>query len=54
MTKCPVDLSRLRVFGCPAYVHIDKSCRRKLDARAWKGVFVGYATDSPVWLVYNP
>ena len=46
VTKCPVDLSRLRVFGCPAYVHIDKSRRRKLDDRAWKGVFVGYATDS--------
>ena len=39
---------------CPAYVHIDKSRRRKLDDRAWKGVFVGYAADSPVWLVYNP
>ena len=54
VTKCPVDLSRLRVFGCPAYVHIDKSRRRKLDDRAWRGIFVGYATDSPVWLVYNP
>ena len=48
------DLSHLRVFGCPAFVHIDKSRRRKLSARAWKGVFVGYAPDSPVWLVYNP
>jgi hypothetical protein len=48
------SLSHLRVFGCPAYVHIDKSRRRKLGARAWKGVFVGYAPDSPVWLIYNP
>jgi hypothetical protein len=43
----------MRVFGCPAYVHVDKSQRRKLD-RAWKGVFVGYAPESSAWLVYNP
>jgi Reverse transcriptase (RNA-dependent DNA polymerase)/gag-polypeptide of LTR copia-type len=48
------DLSDLRVFGCPAYVHIDSSRRRKLEDKAWKGVFVGYAEDSPAWLVYNP
>ena len=48
------DLSCLRVFGCPAYVHVDRSQRRKLEPRAWKGVFVGYAPDSPAWLVYNP
>jgi hypothetical protein len=43
----------MRVFGCPAYVHVDKSQRRKLDDHAWKGVFVGYASKSPAWLVYN-
>ena len=36
-------------------LHVSTSTsRRKLDDRAWKGVSVGYATDSPVWLVYNP
>jgi hypothetical protein len=35
------DLSSMQVFGCPAYVHADKSQRHKLDDRAWKGVFVG-------------
>jgi hypothetical protein len=49
-----VDLSFMRVFGCPAYVHVDKSQRRKLDDRAWKGVFVSYASESPACLVYNP
>jgi hypothetical protein len=44
----------MRVFGCLAYVHVDKSQRQKLDDRAWKGVFVGYASESPSWLVYNP
>jgi hypothetical protein len=41
------DLSFMRVFGCPAYVHVDRSQRRKLDDRVWKGVFVGYASESP-------
>jgi hypothetical protein len=44
----------MRVFVCPAYVHVDKSQRRKLDNRARKGVFVGYASGSPAWLLYNP
>jgi hypothetical protein len=39
------DLSFMRVFGCPAYVHVDKSQRRKLDDRVWKGVFVGYTSE---------
>jgi hypothetical protein len=48
-----VDLSSMRVFGCSAYVHDDKYQRRKLDNRAWKGVFAGYFNESPGWLVYN-
>jgi hypothetical protein len=48
------DLSSMRVFGRPAYVHDDKSQCRKLDDRAWKGVFVDYTSESPAWLVYNP
>jgi hypothetical protein len=48
------DLSSIRVFGCPAYFHVDKSEPRKLDDRAWKGVLVGYASESHAWLVYNP
>jgi transposase InsO family protein len=47
------DLSSMWVFGCPAYVRIDKSQRRKLDDRAWKDVFVGHTSESPAWLVYN-
>jgi hypothetical protein len=42
----------MRVFGCPVYVHVDKSQRRKLDDREWKGVFVGHG--SLAWVVYNP
>jgi hypothetical protein len=48
------DLSSMRVFGCSADVDVDKSQRRKLHDRAWKGVFVGYTSESQAWLVYNP
>ena len=36
------DISNLRVFGCVSYVHIPDDQRRKLDAKARKGIFVGY------------
>ena len=48
------SLDNLRVFGSPAYVNIDNSLRRKLSDSAWEGIFVGYAPDSPAWLIYNP
>ena len=47
-------LSNRRVFGCPAYVHIDSSQSIKFSSKAGQGIFVGYAVDSPVWLVYSP
>eukprot|EP00951_Prasinocladus_malaysianus_P011625 scaffold86084_cov14-Prasinocladus_malaysianus.AAC.1 len=50
----PPDLSHLRVFGCKAYVHIPRELRRKMDDRAWLGVFVGYPVDSPGYLIFNP
>jgi hypothetical protein len=31
-----------RVFGCDAYVHVHKAHRTKLDAKAVKGIFIGY------------
>ena len=54
LTERDPGLSNLRVFGCPVYVHIDSSQRLKLSSKAWQGIFVGYAVDSPAWLVYNP
>jgi hypothetical protein len=48
------DLDRLRVFGFPCFVHNDEQLCRKLDDRAWKGVFVGYALDTPAYLFWNP
>jgi hypothetical protein len=43
--KAP-DLSNLQVLRCLAFVHIDAS-RRKLEDKAWKGTFVGYAFNLP-------
>jgi len=28
--------------------------RKKLDCKAWSGVFMGYPDKSPGWLVLNP
>jgi hypothetical protein len=33
---------------------VDAALRRKLDDKAWEGVFVGNSPDSPTWLIYNP
>ena len=47
------DLSNLRIFGCPAFVHIDQNLRKKFDKTAWQGIMVGYCSDSPAYLIYN-
>ena len=36
------DLSQLHPFGCVAWVHVPKVQRSKLQAKAVKGVLVGY------------
>lgn len=46
------NVSKLRTFGCTAYVHIPKETRRKLEVKAWKGVFVGYSPSG--YRVWNP
>lgn len=35
-------VQHLRVFGCDVYVHIHKHNRTKMDAKAIKGIFIGY------------
>lgn len=46
------DVSKLRVFDVSVFVHIPKEHRKKLDAKAWKGVFVGYAPTG--YRIWNP
>ncbi|KAF0688846.1 hypothetical protein As57867_019533, partial [Aphanomyces stellatus] len=39
------NIDHLRPFGCTAFAFIDKAKRAKLDPRAIKCVFVGYASQ---------
>ena len=36
------EVSHLKIFGCPVYVHILKEKRTKLDPFGKKGIIVGY------------
>ena len=47
------DVSNLRVFGSVCYVHIPDACRKKLDPKAYKAVFVGYPEGTKGYKVYN-
>eukprot|EP00253_Pinus_taeda_P028092 PITA_28092 len=48
------DISHLRIFGSPVYMHVTKDARKKLDLIAEVGIFVGY-TDTPHnYRVYFP
>ena len=38
-----LEVSHLRIFGCPVYIHIPKEKRTKLDPSGKKGIFVGYS-----------
>ena len=41
-TSSPINYSSLRVFGCPAYVHISNEERSMLDAKSRQCIFLGY------------
>lgn len=47
------SVSKLRVFGCAAYVHIPKENRSKLDDRGRKCIFVGYSENSNGYDFYD-
>ena len=40
------DISHLRIFALPVYIHVTKDARKKLEPTAEVGIFVGY-TDTP-------
>ena len=48
------DVDHIRVFGCNVYMHIPDEKRRKLDAKAVKGVFVGYPHGKKGYKIYIP
>ena len=51
MGKNP-EVSHLKIFGCPVYVHIPKEKRTKLDPSRKKGIFVGYCEVSKAFKIY--
>ena len=48
------EVSHLRIFGCPVYIHIPKEKRTKLDPSGKKGIFVGYSESSKDYIIYFP
>ena len=51
---CKPDVSHLRVWGCTAYVHVQKDKRRPLESHMEKCVFLGYPEGYKGWKFYNP
>ena len=48
------DVSYLRVFGCKAFVHVQKAHRHKLEKKALEMTFVGYAEGTKGYMFWNP
>ena len=48
------NVSHLRVWGCTAYVYIQKDKRKSLEPHVEKCVFLGYPTGYKGWKFYNP
>jgi hypothetical protein len=48
------EVSHLKIFGCPVFVHIPKEKRNKLDPLGKKEIFVGYCEVSKAFRVYIP
>jgi hypothetical protein len=50
------DVSHLKIFGCPVFIHIHipKEKRNKLDPSGKKGIFVGYCEVSKAFKIYIP
>ena len=49
-----VDYLVLRIFGCPAYVHIPSNERSKLDAKSKQCIFLGYEKGVQGYKLWNP
>ena len=48
------DIGHLRVWGCLAYVHIQKDKRVGLSPHMEKCIFIGYPSGYKGWKFYNP
>ena len=48
------NLSHLKIFGRPSFVHIPAGQRKKMSDTAFARILVGYPTDTYGYLVHNP
>ena len=51
-TKVKPNISHLRIFGCPVYIHVPKEKRTKLEPSKRKGIFVGYSETSKAYRIF--
>ena len=50
----PIDLGNLKIFGCPAYVHISSDESSKLDPKSKKCIFIGYMKGVKGYKFWDP
>lgn len=48
------DYSRMRIFGCLCYAHVDSSLRNTFAAHSIPCIFVGYSADQEGYRCLNP
>jgi transposase InsO family protein len=51
-TRKKPEVSHLKIFGCPVFIHIPKEKRNKLDPSGKKRIFVGYCEVSKAFRIY--
>jgi hypothetical protein len=49
-----LEVSHLKIFGCPVFICIPKEKRNKLEPSGKKGIFVGYCEVSKAFRIYIP
>jgi len=47
-------ISRLRIFGCPVYIHVPREKRTKLNPAGKQGTYVGYSESVKAYRIYIP
>ncbi|EFN73359.1 Retrovirus-related Pol polyprotein from transposon TNT 1-94, partial [Camponotus floridanus] len=52
--KKPASIEHLKSFACQAYVHVLRQKRAKFDAKAWKGILIGYGPSDKMYRIYDP
>jgi hypothetical protein len=49
-----IEISHLRIFGCPVYIHVPRENRTKLDLVGKRGIFVSYSESTKDYRIYIP